>query len=302
MNNNIINGKQISQEIKNQVKEEIQFNNYNPQITVFLIGNNEPSKIYIRNKKKQCEDVGIRFNLIHLCDDESQEYIENKIRSVNNDPNIHGLFIQLPVPQKYNLSSFIDLISVDKDIDGLTSDNVGKLCLREPVIRPCTSYGVLYLLKKIFEDLKGKTVCIVGSSNLVGRPLVLECLLAGCTVTVCHRFTENLKLHTSMADIVISAVGKKNLITEDMVKNDSVIIDVAIVRQENGKLCGDVDFENVKHKAKFITPVPGGVGPMTVSMLLLNVLTAYKINEKKKLKPIFDQSNKVNVNQIIKNV
>lgn len=270
-----IDGKIISTKIKEELKAEIKTYMIKPCLAVIQIGNDEASNVYISAKQKACSEVGIYLKHIKFDEDSREIEIINKIIELNNDEYVHGILLQLPIPEKFNEEKLINYISRNKDVDGLTDINVGKLINNKKCLVSCTPQGIIKLLEESGVSIPGKNVVIVGKSKLVGKPLISLFLNNDATVTVCHSKTSNLKEFTKNADILVVAVGKKHLITEDMVKKDSVVIDVGINRID-GKLYGDVDYENVKNKVSLITPVPGGVGPMTVAMLLCNVNTVYK--------------------------
>lgn len=270
-----IDGKIISTKIKEELKAEIKTYMIKPCLAVIQIGNDEASNVYISAKQKACSEVGIYLKHIKFDEDSREIEITNKIIELNNDEYVHGILLQLPIPEKFNEEKLINYISRNKDVDGLTDINVGKLINNKKCLVSCTPQGIIKLLEESGVSIPGKNVVIVGRSKLVGKPLISLFLNNDATVTVCHSKTNNLKEFTKNADILVVAVGKKYLITEDMVKKDSVVIDVGINRID-GKLYGDVDYENVKNKVSLITPVPGGVGPMTVAMLLCNVNTVYK--------------------------
>ena len=270
-----IDGKIISTKIKEELKAEIKTYMIKPCLAVIQIGNDEASNVYISAKQKACSEVGIYLKHIKFDEDSREIEIINKIIELNNDEYVHGILLQLPIPEKFNEENLINYISRNKDVDGLTDINVGKLINNKKCLVSCTPQGIIKLLEESGVSIPGKNVVIVGRSKLVGKPLISLFLNNDATVTVCHSKTNNLKEFTKNADILVVAVGKKHLITEDMVKKDSVVIDVGINRID-GKLYGDVDYENVKNKVSLITPVPGGVGPMTVAMLLCNVNTVYK--------------------------
>lgn len=275
----LIDGKKISLEIQEELKQTVKQCMIRPSLAVIQIGDNEASNTYIRNKEKACEKVGIYFRHYKFEDATPELTIINKIKELNNDDYVDGIIIQLPVPEKYNEKRLTNTIINTKDVDGLTDINVGRLISGRKSITPCTPLAVMTLLEKYNVSLTGKDVVIVGKGKLVGRPLINLMLKEGATVTVCHSKTEDLASHTKRADILISACGVKHLIKEDMIKKDAVVIDVGI-NIEDGKLYGDVDFKKVSKKASLITPVPGGVGPMTVAMLLKNVINCYE-NKKK---------------------
>ncbi len=270
-----IDGKIISSKIKEELKAEIKTYMIKPCLAVIQIGNDEASNVYISAKQKACSEVGIYLKHIKFDEDSREIEIINKIIELNNDEYVHGILLQLPIPEKFNEEKLINYISRNKDVDGLTDINVGKLINNKKCLVSCTPQGIIKLLEESGVSITGKNVVIVGRSKLVGKPLISLFLNNDATVTVCHSKTNNLKEFTKNADILVVAVGKKYLITEDMVKKDSVVIDVGINRID-GKLYGDVDYENVQNKVSLITPVPGGVGPMTVAMLLCNVNTVYK--------------------------
>ena len=274
--NNIIDGIKISTEIRKDIKQIINETKITPSLAVIQVGDNKASSIYIKNKKKACEEVGIRFEHIKFNDTISEELVINEIKRLNNDISINGILVQLPLPLGFDEGKIINTISPVKDVDGLTYQNVGNLVLENDTLVRCTTLGVMELLKAYNVRLSGKNVCIVGRSNLVGKPLIQLLLRNDATLSVCHSKSLDIKNHTKQADVLIVAAGHPNLITKDMVKDGVVIIDVGI-NKEGNLLCGDVDFDNVSKKASLITPVPGGVGPMTVACLLKNVVKAYQI-------------------------
>lgn len=274
----ILDGKTFSQKIKDNVKAEVESlikkGYVAPCLAVVLVGNDAPSQIYVKNKKNACAYVGIKSVSVELDEKISQTELENKLNELNNDKNINGILLQLPLPKGLDERSALNCISPIKDVDGLTNLSLGKLTSGEESLVACTPQGIMELLNEYNVDLTGKNVVIINRSNLVGKPLIQLMLNQNATVTVCHSKTKNLEHFTKNADVLVTAVGKQNFITADMVKKDSVIIDVAIVRL-NDKICGDVDFENVSKKAKLITPVPGGVGPLTIACLMQNTVKAY---------------------------
>lgn len=283
MSMEIIDGKAISEAILYSIAEEIKqldSSARQPYLAIVSVGSDDASEIYVNAKGNKCKQVGIAFRKSNLLHNVSTFDVLNEIWKLNEDPEIDGIIVQLPLPNHINVNKVIEAIDVAKDVDGFHPYNIGRLATRNPFFRSCTPFGIMKMLYTTGVDIKGKHAVIVGASNIVGRPLSLELLLAGATVTVCHKFTTHLSSYTRGADILISAVGKPKMITYDMVTDGSIIIDVGISRDEKGKITGDVDFENVKEKASYITPVPGGVGPMTVAMLLSNTLQAYKIREK----------------------
>lgn len=264
----------LSNIIKNEVKEKVDKLNIKPCLVVIQIGNNASSNIYLKSKKKACDEVGIIFKSISFVNNESEEYIINEIKKFNNDENVTAILVQIPIIGNYNTDKIINTISKDKDVDGLTDYNISKLYKNEFDIIPCTPYGIIELFKYHNVDLMGKNVVIIGKSQLVGKPLMVLLLNLGATVTVCHSKTKNLKSITKKADILVVAAGCKHLIKKDMVMNNSIVIDVGI-NNIDGKIYGDVDFKKVSKKA-LVTPVPGGIGLLTVSMLLKNVLKCYE--------------------------
>jgi len=282
MSAQIIDGKATANGIKEQLKirveERLKQGLRVPGLAVIKVGNDPASEVYVRNKRNSCEKVGINSIAHDLPEETSQESLLSLIDELNEDTTIDGILVQLPVPEHINSETIIERIHPDKDVDGFHPYNVGRLALRMPVLRPCTPRGIMTLLEQTIEkigtNIKGMTVCIVGASNIVGRPMGLELLLAGCTVTTCHRFTKNLEAHVNAADILVVAVGKPGIVDSQWVKQGSIVIDVGINRLDDGKLVGDIDFDLASEKAAYITPVPGGVGPMTVATLLQNTVDA----------------------------
>ena len=275
----IIDGKNLAKKIRQNLKiecDELKEKGITPKLAVIMVGDNPASKVYVKNKSKACEDVGIEYNEYLLGEDTTQEELINLIKELNNNKEIHGILLQSPIPKHLNINEAFKAITYSKDVDGFTPSSVGKLCIGEDTFISCTPYGVIKMFEEYEIDLTGKDVVILGRSNIVGKPLIQCCLQKNATVTVCHSKTKNLKEHTKRADVIIAAIGQSKFVTEDMVKEGAVIIDVGINRGEDGKLTGDVDFENVKKKASYITPVPGGVGPMTIAMLMNNVIKATK--------------------------
>jgi len=270
----ILDGKICSTALKEKLKTKLESFDTRPKIIDIQIGENAASDIYIKNKEKAALSIGIDFECIRFDENTDEEVIIKKIQELNNDKNINGILVQMPIPEKYNYKKIINTITPEKDVDGLTYINSGKLLNNEDAMTSCTPSGIIELLKYYNIPIKSKNVVIVGRSILVGKPLGLLFLNENATVTICHSKTENLKEFTKNADILVVAVGKKHIITKDMVKEGSVVIDVGINRID-GKIYGDVDFENIKDIAT-ITPVPGGVGPMTVTMLLYNTVKNYE--------------------------
>ncbi|MCU7835643.1 MAG: bifunctional methylenetetrahydrofolate dehydrogenase/methenyltetrahydrofolate cyclohydrolase FolD [gamma proteobacterium symbiont of Taylorina sp.] len=278
MSAQIIDGKGIANNIKEDLKERVEKRKQQglrvPGLVVIKVGNDPASEVYVRNKRNFCQQVGIKSIAHDLPEETSQETLLTLIDDLNNDNSIDGILVQLPVPDHINSETIIERIHPDKDVDGFHPYNIGRLALRVPVLRPCTPRGVMTLLESTGETIKGKDVCIVGASNIVGRPMGLELLLAGCTVTTCHRFTKNLEDQVRRADILVVAVGKPGLVNSQWIKQGAIVIDVGINRLDDGRLVGDIDFATAKEKAAYITPVPGGVGPMTVATLLQNTVDA----------------------------
>lgn len=275
----ILDGKALSTKVKDRVKQEISNlpkNDKIPTLAVVLVGDDPASAIYVRNKKRACEYVGIKSVSVTLGQDTTQEKLEQTLNDLNNDKSINGILLQLPLPKGLDERKALNCIAPEKDVDGLSSVNLGKLITKEVGITPCTPTGVMEFFKEYNIDLTGKNVVIINRSILVGKPLALMMLNANATVTICHSKTQNISEYTKKADVIVTAVGKAKFLTEDMVKDGAVIIDVSIVRTETG-LCGDADYENIKDKTSYITPVPGGVGPMTIAMLMENTLKAYKL-------------------------
>lgn len=270
----IMDGKSLSLEIQNEIKQTIKFEMIKPSVAVIQVGNNKISENYIKSKEKACENAGIFFRHFNFEDGTPELTIVNKIKELNNDDYVNGIIIQLPLPERYNEKRLINQILNSKDIDGLTDINVGRLLNGKKTLMPCAPLAIMELLKKYEVSLNEKHVVIVGKGKLVGKPLTYLMLNEGATVTVCHSKTKDLAYFTKQADILISATGVNKLITEDMVKNDSIVIDVGI-NYDEGKISGDVDFDGVSKKASLIAPVPGGVGPMTVAMLMKNIITCY---------------------------
>ncbi len=266
----ILDGKKVSQEIINDLKEK--FANYSGKIVLAIIwvGDNQASAIYIKNKLKKCKELGIDEKLYHLDTQTSEEELLNLIHKLNCDNDVKGILLQSPVPNSIDIKKCFNAISPLKDIDGFSNVSVGNLELGKPSFISCTPKGIIKLLDYYHIDLNGKNVCLINRSNIVGKPLFNLLIDRDATVVMCHSKTKDVKFYTQNADIVISAVGKPNFITADMIKDDAIVIDVGINR-DNDKLCGDVDFASVSKKASYITPVPGGVGPMTVAMIFDNL-------------------------------
>ncbi len=270
----IIDGKEISKQIKDELSSKVKTCMIKPSLAVIQIGEDPASNAYIRGKAKAANEIGMNFRLFQYAFDTSEREIINKIVELNNDEYIDGIIVQLPLPSGMSTKRIINAIDVSKDVDGLTDKSIARFYNNRKCFIPCTPLAVMELLKQKEIEVSGKHVVVVGRSNLVGKPLAQLLLKKDATVTVCHSKTENLKEFTKLADILIVAAGRKHLITADMIKEDAIIIDVGITR-EGEKLYGDVNFDEVEKKASYITPVPGGVGPMTVTMLLKNVIECY---------------------------
>ena len=275
----IIDGKKYSEEIKNEIKKEIielkKKKNVTPCLVVILIGSFEPSKIYVRNKEKVANEVGIKSKILKYPSDIKEQEILNKIKDLNNDKDVHGILVQLPLPKQINVKNIINSIDPKKDVDGFNPINVGNLASGYKSIVPCTPLGCMILIKKIEKKIDGKHAVIIGRSNLNGKPMSQLLLKENCTVTIVHSKTKDIKTECKKADILVAAAGVPNLVRGSWIKDGSIVIDVGI-NKINGKLVGDVHFDEVKEKVKAITPVPGGVGPMTISCLLKNTLECFK--------------------------
>ena len=276
----ILDGKALSQKIEKRIISEVielkAQMGYTPGLAVVLVGQDPASQAYVSMKKKACDRAGFYSVTHEMPSDISQEAIENTIIMMNKNPNIDGILVQLPLPPQIDTTKILELVDPTKDVDGFHPYNVGRLVTNLDSFVPCTPLGVMELLKEYEIDVKGKNCVVVGASNIVGKPMASLLLNADATVEICHIMTDDLKRHTLNADIVLVGVGVINLIKEDMIKNGAIIIDIGINRAPNGKLVGDVDFENVSKKCSYITPVPGGVGPMTIAMLLKNTVKAAK--------------------------
>lgn len=274
----IIDGKHIAAELRKTLKKRIDKRLANglrkPGLAVILVGSDPASEVYVRNKRKGCEETGIESLAYNLDNDTSEEKLLSLIDDLNNNDSVDGILVQFPVPKHINTETIIERIRPDKDVDGFHPYNVGRLASRMPVLRSCTPRGIMTLLESTGEAIRGQDAVVVGASNHVGRPMALELLLAGCTVTICHRFTKDLKTKVGRADILVVAVGKQGIVKGEWIKPGATVIDVGIHRTEGGNLVGDIDFEAANKIAGWITPVPGGVGPMTVATLLQNTIDA----------------------------
>ncbi len=273
---NIINGKEISAAIREEIKAEVQGMSVRPGLAVVLVGDDPASAVYVRNKSKACAEVGIYSEVYRLPEETGREQLLGLIEQLNQSPLIHSILVQLPLPKHLDPEEVIMAIDPAKDVDAFHPVNVGKIMIGNYDFLPCTPAGVMELLHRSGIEVSGKECVVIGRSNIVGKPQAMLLLHENATVTVCHSKTRDLPSVCRRADILVSAVGKAKFVTADMVRNGAVVIDVGMNRDENGKLCGDVDFEPVSEKASYITPVPGGVGPMTITMLLKNTVTAAK--------------------------
>lgn len=276
----ILDGKTLGKEIQEEIRLEVEKLDKKPHLAVVLVGEDSASKIYVNTKNRTCKRLGFKSTVINLPETVSEEDLKLKIRELNNDEDVNAILIQLPLPAHIDTNNCIKEISPIKDVDGFTPENLGAIIRgQEPFAYPCTPYGIITILKKYNIQIAGKHAVIVGRSNIVGKPVSLMLLKENATVTMCHSKTENLAEITKTADILISATGKR-VITKDMVKKGATVIDVGIIRNAEGKLEGDVDFENVKDVAEYITPVPGGVGPMTIASLMKNTLSLFYKQQK----------------------
>lgn len=279
----MINGKKLAKETREKLKikcDELKERGINPKFAAIMIGNDTASQIYIRNKSKACEEIGIEFEEYLLSENIEQKELIEKIKELNNRKDIHGILLQSPIPASLDINEAFRTIAPEKDVDGFNPLNIGKLCLNQDTFVSCTPFGIMKMFEAYGIELEGKDVTIVGRSNIVGKPLIQCCLRKNATVTVCHSKTKDLKKHTKDADVVIMAIGKSKFLKADMIKEGAVVIDVGINRDSEGKITGDADFDNILSKASFITPVPGGVGPMTIAMLMNNIIKAAEMQNK----------------------
>ena len=278
----LINGKELAAQIRAELRienEELKKKKIQAKLAVILVGNDNASKVYVKNKSKACEDVGIEYEEILLDESTTMDKLLKIIDKLNERSDINGILLQSPIPKGLDIQKAFNRIKEEKDVYGFNPINAGKLSTGQDCFIPCTPLGIIKMLEKYNIEIAGKNAVVIGRSNIVGKPLA-QCLLnKNATVTVCHSKTKNIKEITKQADILISAVGKLNMVTQDCIKDGAVVIDVGMNRNEEGKLVGDVDFENVSKKASYITPVPGGVGPMTIAMLMNNVIKACKIQK-----------------------
>lgn len=279
----LIDGKSIAARVRQQVARQVQARREAggriPGLAVVLVGEDPASAVYVRNKHRACEEAGILSFKHQLPADTSQQALEALVDQLNDDPRIDGILVQLPLPEHLDARPILERILPNKDVDGFHPYNLGRLAQRLPLLRPCTPKGVMTLLQQSELSVRGLDATVVGASNIVGRPMALELMLAGCTTTVCHRFTGNLEEHVRRADLLVVAVGKPGLVKGEWIKPGAIVIDVGINRQEDGRLIGDIDFDAAAERASWITPVPGGVGPMTVATLLENTLQAADLHD-----------------------
>jgi len=280
----IIDGKAVAErltaEVRAKVGERVAGGRSTPGLAVVLVGENAASQVYVRNKRKTTDGVGMRSFAHDLASDVSEAELLALVDRLNADPSVNGILVQLPLPAQINVERMIERIDPRKDVDGFHPYNVGRLVLKMPMLRPCTPYGCMRLLGETGETLIGKHAVIIGQSNIVGRPMALELLMTRCTVTICHSATRDLPGVVRQADIVVAAVGRPNFVQGDWIKEGAIVVDVGINRDADGKLVGDVDFAAVRERAGWITPVPGGVGPMTIAMLLANTLRAAELQDR----------------------
>ena len=270
----ILDGKKIKEEILDELKDEVSKLDKKPTLVVIQVGNDEASNVYIKQKEKMANYIGYGYRHLKLDEDIKEEEVIKIIKELNDDKDVHGIMVQMPLPSHIDQNKIQNSVDPDKDVDGLTDINMGRLMHNMDGLYSCTPYGIMEMLARYNIPIEGRHAVIVGRSNLVGKPMSMFLLNSGATVTICHSKTKDLSMHTKMADILVVTVGKAKLITEDMVRDEAVVIDVGINRTDTG-LCGDTDFDMISKKASYITPVPGGVGPMTVAMLGKNVLKAY---------------------------
>lgn len=276
----LIDGKKIAAALRTEIQQTVktftQQGQRPPGLAVIMVGQNSASQVYVRHKRQACQEAGFHSFAYDLPETTSQEELQQLITKLNNDPQVDGILLQLPLPPHLDEEVFLEAIVPEKDVDGFHPYNLGRLAQRRPLLRPCTPYGVMKLLQHTGVHLAGLHAVVIGASNIVGRPMALELLLAKCTVTICHRFTKDLSTVVSTADILVAGIGKTGIIQSEWIKPGAIVIDIGINRLADGRLVGDIDFATAQHKASWITPVPGGVGPMTVTMLLHNTLFAYQ--------------------------
>ncbi len=273
----LIDGIALSKQLRAEISQRtraLKTRGITPGLAVILVGDDPASQVYVRNKVKACEDSGLHSILEKYEATLSQADLLTRIAALNADTTIHGILVQMPLPKHIDPHAVIEAIAASKDVDGYSTLSAGELMTGAPGFNPCTPFGCMKLIESTGINLRGKHAVVIGRSNTVGKPMALMLLAAHATVTICHSATDNIKQHTLQADVVVAAVGRRNVLTADMVKPGAIVIDVGMNRDENGKLCGDVDFHAIKEVASYITPVPGGVGPMTITMLLVNTLNS----------------------------
>ena len=276
----ILNGKELAKKIRTNLKvevEELKKQKKYPKLAVIMVGNDQASSIYVKNKSKACDEIGIDFEEYLLPEETTMQELLSLITKLNEEKEVKGILLQSPIPAHLDIQKAFETINPKKDVDGFHPISVGQACIGQDTFIPCTPLGIVRLLEEYKIPIEGKNVVILGRSNIVGKPLMQCMLKKNATVTICHSKTRNIQEITKQADILIVAIGKTKFITEEMVKENAVVIDVGMNRLENGKLCGDIDFEGVEKKVSYITPVPGGVGPMTIAMLMQNVVKATKM-------------------------
>ena len=276
----ILNGKELAKKIRTNLKvevEELKKQKKYPKLAVIMVGNDQASSIYVKNKSKACDEIGIDFEEYLLPEETTMQELLSLITKLNGEKEVKGILLQSPIPAHLDIQKAFETINPKKDVDGFHPISVGQACIGQDTFIPCTPLGIVRLLEEYKIPIEGKNVVILGRSNIVGKPLMQCMLKKNATVTICHSKTRNIQEITKQADILIVAIGKPKFITEEMVKENAVVIDVGMNRLENGKLCGDIDYEGVEKKASYITPVPGGVGPMTIAMLMKNVVKATKM-------------------------
>ena len=276
----LIDGKAVSQKVKEEVRAEIERDGLKVGLAVVIVGNDQASRVYVNNKKKACEVCGIRSFEYALPEETTEKELLDLVDTLNNDPEVNGILVQLPLPEHLDSEKVIARISPEKDVDAFHAENVGKIMIGNYAFLPCTPAGVMELIHSTGTDVSGKECVVIGRSNIVGKPMAMLLLHENATVTICHSRTKNLAEVCRRADILVSAVGKADFVTADMVKDGAVVIDVGMNRNAENKLCGDVKFDEVEPKASYITPVPGGVGPMTIDMLMKNTLMAKRIQSR----------------------
>jgi len=277
MSAQLIDGNALAKQIRAEAAQRaarLTAAGHQPGLAVVLVGEDQASQVYVRNKVKACEDNGFHSSLDRYPADLSEADLLARIEALNNDPKIHGILVQLPLPKHIDSHKVLEAIAPEKDVDGFHVANAGALMTGAPLFRPCTPYGCMKMLESIQYPLRGARAVVIGASNIVGKPMAMLLLQAGATVTICNSKTRDLSAHTRDADVIVAAVGRRNILTADMIKRGAVVIDVGMNRDDAGKLCGDVDFAGLREVAGYITPVPGGVGPMTITMLLINTLEA----------------------------